>query len=156
MLIRHPDPDDYTPIITVLNDWWGGRQMREMLPRLFFVHFRNTSLVVVEGNMMIGFLVGFLSQTCPNEAYIHFVGVDPVKRRHGIGAALYDHFFRLAREQGRTVIHCVTSPANTGSIAFHTRMGFTVEDGRSADGEPHVARGYDGPDQDRVRFVKRL
>ncbi|MBP1997084.1 hypothetical protein J2Z66_008762 [Paenibacillus eucommiae] len=30
---------DYLKIITVLNDWWGGRQMTHLLPKLFFEHF---------------------------------------------------------------------------------------------------------------------
>ncbi len=39
------EPSDYEPILSVLNDWWGGRNMSDMLPKLFFVHFRETSFV---------------------------------------------------------------------------------------------------------------
>jgi len=34
--IRHLRPSDHTPVITVVDDWWDGRTMAPMLPRLFF------------------------------------------------------------------------------------------------------------------------
>ncbi|HSK16863.1 MAG TPA: nuclear transport factor 2 family protein, partial [Gaiellaceae bacterium] len=36
--IRPAAPDDHVSVAAVLDEWWGGRPMREMLPRLFFVH----------------------------------------------------------------------------------------------------------------------
>ena len=36
--------------------------------------------------------VGFMSQSRPAEAYIHFVGVHPDERGHGLGRRLYEHF----------------------------------------------------------------
>ena len=50
----------------------------------------------------------------------------------------------------------MTSPVNTGSVAFHRRMGFRLEPGDAEVGDIPVATGYDGPGQDRVRFVKDL
>ena len=55
--IRHVDPTDYGPVITALNDWWGGRNMSDMLPRLFFVHFRDLSFVAMRGERIAGFLI---------------------------------------------------------------------------------------------------
>ena len=53
-------------------------------------------------------------------------------------------------------MRAVTSPVNTGSVAFHRRMGFRLEPGDvQVNGIP-VAAGYDGPGQDRVRFVRDL
>ena len=37
--IRNAEPSDYPPIISVINEWWGGRNMADILPKLFFVHF---------------------------------------------------------------------------------------------------------------------
>jgi hypothetical protein len=48
MKIRCADPSDYDHVISTLNDWWGGRLVRDMLPRLFFVHFCDTSFVAEE------------------------------------------------------------------------------------------------------------
>ncbi|HEY7561795.1 MAG TPA: GNAT family N-acetyltransferase [Gaiellaceae bacterium] len=145
--IRHAGPGDHARVITVLDDWWGGRRMRDMLPKLFFVHFADTSFVAERDGELVAFLVGFLSQTEPDEAYVHFVGVSPGERGSGLGRTLYDRFFAVARENGGTRVSCVTSPLNEGSVAFHRSLGF----------EPSVPQaGYDGPGEDRVVLTRAL
>lgn len=93
------------------------------------------------------FLVGFLSQTEPDAAYVHFVGVDPQLHGQGIGRSLYRAFFALAASHGRRYVHCITSPQNTASQSFHTRLGFTTS---------AVKADYDGPGLDRVAFTMDL
>jgi ribosomal protein S18 acetylase RimI-like enzyme len=122
--------------------------MAPMLPRLFFVHFEGTSYVVDrEDGQLAAFLIGFQSQSDPHEAYILLVGVAPDQRGEGLGRRLYERFFEDALADGRTVVRCVTSPVNQGSVAFHKALGFEVE---------KLAEDYDGPGEDRVLFVKRL
>lgn len=157
MRVRPLAAADYDEVIGRLDDWWGGRSMTDMLPRLFFDHFANTSLVAEDDSGRIaGFLVGFVSPTRPDQAYVHFVGVSPDDRRAGLARSLYLRFFDIVGGHGCESVHCVTSPVNRTSIAFHTSIGFVCEpaDGDS-DGVP-VARDYDGPGQDRVRFSCRL
>ena len=156
--LRGAREDDYVPIIAVVDDWWGGRHMAEMLPRLFFVHFQDTSFVIEDGDTgaLAGFVVGFVSQSRPGEAYIHFVGVHPAYRRRGVGEQLYAAFFAAAAARGCTSVHSVTSPVNTASIAFHRRLGFAVEPGDGSVDGVAVTSNYDGRGQDRVRFVKRI
>ncbi len=131
-----------------VNVWWGGREMAPILPRLFFLHFEGTSFVADdEQGELAGFVCGFLSQTDPREAYIHFVGVSPERRGEGVGRTLYERFFDEVRGQGRSLVRCVTSPANAESVAFHEALGFQVD---------RVAEDYDGPGEDRVLLLKRL
>jgi len=121
--------------------------MVDMLPKLFFVHFRETSFVAERDGELVGFLVGFLSQTLPEEAYVHFVGVSPAERGTGLGRELYERVFAAARAHGRTRLSCVTSPLNGGSLAFHAALGF----------EPSAPQaGYDGPGEDRVVLARSL
>lgn len=154
--IRDAEPSDYESIISVVNAWWDGRNMRDMLPKLFFVHFRQTSFVAEANGQIAGFLTGFVSQTVREEAYIHFAGVGPEFRRKSIGRALYQHLFSVARPLGCRAVRCVTSPVNRNSIAFHLRLGFTVEPTETSVEGLCIARDYDGPGEDRVLFVKRL
>jgi ribosomal protein S18 acetylase RimI-like enzyme len=132
-------------VIEVIDRWWGGRAMAPMLPKLFFVHFRDTSFVAEEDGRLAGFLCGFRSQTFADEAYVHFVGVDPAQRGSGLGRRLYERFFEAVAP--RTVVRAVTSPANEPSIAFHQAIGFTVE---------RLDEDYDGRGEARVLFVKEL
>lgn len=146
--IRHAKPSDYGRVIGRVNVWWGGRNVAPMLPQLFFLHFEGTSFVAEdEDGDLVAFLCGFLSQTEPDEAYIHFVGVSPDHRGEGTGRELYERFFDDVREQGRSVVRCVTSPGNEESLAFHRALGFDVD---------RIARDYDGPGEDRALLVKRL
>ena len=146
--IRHARPSDYGRVIGRVNVWWGGREMAPMLPQLFFLHFDGTSFVAEgEDEELAGFLCGFLSQTNEDEAYIHFVGVDPDRRGEGVASALYERFFEEVRAQGRSVVRCVTSPRNADSVSFHEALGFEVD---------RVVPDYDGPGEDRVLLVRSL
>jgi ribosomal protein S18 acetylase RimI-like enzyme len=154
--IRHTSPADYTFIIAVLDEWWGGRPMIAMLPKLFFIHFCDTSFVVELDGEIIGFLVGFLSQSNPQEAYIHFIGIHPNFRKQGVGSILYKQFFEAAQAFDCVRVKCVTSPLNKSSVAYHIRMGFEAEPSEmQKDGVPYHL-DYDGPGEHRVLFVKRL
>ena len=147
LLIRHAEATDYPLVIGRVDRWWDGRPMRAMLPRLFFVHFRPTSFVAELEGGIVGFLCGFVSQTSPEIAYVHFIGVDPATRRLGVGRRLYERLFAAARALGCQEIHAVTAPTNSASIAFHEKVGFSVVAGAAA-----VAEGYDGPGEARIRF----
>ncbi|MBO8156347.1 MAG: GNAT family N-acetyltransferase [Bacillaceae bacterium] len=156
MKIRSIKSKDYDIISPLINDWWGGRQMADMLPKLFFVHFQDTSFVAEENGKIVGFLIGFLSQSNPYEAYIHFVGIHPDYRKRKIGKSLYDEFFNLVKQRGRNVVRCITSPVNKVSIAYHTKMGFEIEKGDREENGVSIHTDYDGPGKDRILFVKEL
>lgn len=143
---RQARPADYDAITAVLGQWWG-RPMVAVLPRLFLDHFYRSSLVVDGPGGPLAFLIGILSPSEPERAYIHVVGVAPEARKHGLGRVLYEEFFALARADGRRLVSAITSPVNTASIAFHQAMGFTVA-GPVPD--------YDGRGRDRVIFQRPL
>ena len=156
MNIRQLQEADYETIIEAIDDWFDGRQMSHLLPRIFFIHFRPTSFVIEEDGRVMGFLAGFVSQTYPDQAYIHFVGIEGNYRGRGLGRELYSTFFETVRRLGCTTVRCITSPTNSGSIAFHTRMGFRIE---RSNGERHgvlCAINYELKGADRVLFVRSL
>ncbi|UQT58677.1 GNAT family N-acetyltransferase [Streptomyces durmitorensis] len=142
-------------MLAVLDTWWGGLKGKAgsteralLLPRLYFQHFTTTSFLVErDSGEVAAFLVGFLSPTLPDTAYVHFVGVDPALHGHGIGRTLYRAFFGLAQSHGRRYVHCITSPENAASQAFHARLGFEAS---------AVQPDYDGPGLDRVAFTLDL
>ncbi len=161
--VRRARTTDHTTLVECVQRWWGdsrtpeqARELSLLLPRLFLQHFAGTSLVLEDETGVRAFLVGFHSADHPHEAYIHFVGVDPELRKQGVARRLYTAFFERAAAAGRTEVRAVTSPRNTGSIAFHRAMGFELDAGdREVDGVP-VQSDYDGPGQDRVAFRKKL
>jgi ribosomal protein S18 acetylase RimI-like enzyme len=143
---RMARPQDYDAIAAVVDDWWG-RPILGAIPRLFLDHFHRTSLIVDGPGGLLAFLVGILSPSQPEQAYIHFVGVAPQARGLGLGRRLYTEFLALARADGRSVVKAITAPVNTPSIAFHRAMGFSVT-GPVPD--------YEGPGRDYMVFELRL
>jgi GNAT superfamily N-acetyltransferase len=154
--IRHLQPDDYELVSPIVDEWWGGRPVRALLPRLFFEHFNNTSFAVGPPKSAQAFLIGFQSQSFRRVGYIHFAGVNPAMRGKGFGRLLYENFFKAAATLGCTEVQCITSPINTGSIAFHQKMGFMLHQGNGeANGIP-VVLNYAGEGQHRILFRRPL
>jgi ribosomal protein S18 acetylase RimI-like enzyme len=144
--LRTATAADYDQIIAVVDEWWG-RPVGHALARVFLDHFYATSTIAESDGELAGFLIGFLSPSRPDAAYIHFVGVHPGLRGAGLARTLYERFFALAREHGRPLVSAITAPQNAGSIAFHTALGFTVT---------APIPDYDGAGSAKVLFRRRL
>jgi GNAT superfamily N-acetyltransferase len=156
MRLRHVNPLDYDKVLAVVDTWWEGRPMSARLSHVFFSHFAPTSFVLEIDGGLIGFLLGFLSQTHPDEAYVHFIGVHPDYRRLGLGRRLYERFFAAAQMNGRRYVRAITSPSNGLSIAFHRSMGFELVHGDVViDGIP-VWCDYAGVGGHRVVFRRDI
>lgn len=156
---RRPAEADYPGISRVIDDWWGGRRMDGLLPRLWLQHFTGTSwLAETPDGKLAGFLVGFLSPDQPDVAYCHMIATNPNVRLRGLGRALYERFFADAQAGGRHWIHAVTWPANRASLAFHRALGFEIEQGPGSQnlyGSP-AQPGYDFDREDRAILVRAI
>jgi GNAT superfamily N-acetyltransferase len=147
---------DYEFLSSIVDEWWGNRPVRHLLQRLFLEHFGSSSYKLVEGDAIVAFLVGFRSQSQPQIAYVHFVGVHPEWRKQGLARQLYLRFFSQMTALGCTECQSITSPLNRTSIAFHTGMGFELLAGDGeVDGIP-VHLHHAGEGQHRVVFRKPL
>ena len=156
---RRPTEADYAYIIDRVDEWWGGRRLRGLLPRLWFQHFTETSWIAERADgRIVGFLVGFISPEQPGTAYVHMIGTDPNRRHRGLGRSLYEQFFDDVRARGIHEVKAVTWPGNRVSVNFHRAIGFRVDDGpgtTSIYGTPAHA-DYDGDGEDRVVFIREI
>ena len=144
--IRTAAPADYDVVAPLVDAWWG-RPILGSLPRLFLDLFYRTSLVIDGSIGPTAVLVGILSPSDPETAYIHFVGVAPSHRRQGYARLLYEEFFGLARTAGRTCVRAITAPVNVTSAHFHRALGFAVTG---------PLPGYNGPGHDMLVFERSL
>ncbi len=156
---RRPVEADHAVIVELVDEWWGGRRLRALLPRLWFAHFAGTSWIA-EGTdgTLLGFLIGFLSPDHPDEAYAHMIATNPNRRRRGIGRALYEQFFGDVRAAGRHTVRAITWPGNRVSVDFHRRIGFRVDDGPGTVPIYGVRAypDYDGDGEDRAVLIRTL
>jgi GNAT superfamily N-acetyltransferase len=156
LIVRNSRPADHQRIIAVMKDWWGGRDLTAMLPKLFLDHFCDTSFIIENEKDLIAFLIGFLSPSKAREGYIHFVGVHPNFRGMGLGEFLYHRFFDICKENNRDTIRACTSPVNKGSIAFHEKVGFSISKGNGEVDGIQASLNYNGPGDAKVLFEIRI
>lgn len=159
LTFRRPVEADHAQLIAVVDDWWGGRKLSHLLPRLWLQFFTGTSWIAeMPDGALAGFLVGFVSPDDPSVGYVHMIATSPNRRKLGLGRELYQRFFDDVAARGVREVRAITWAGNRVSIAFHTSIGFRVDDG------PGTQRlygttaypDYEGDGRDMVVFRKRL
>jgi GNAT superfamily N-acetyltransferase len=135
---------DLTTVLDHHSRYWGERDLRSL--HLFsLVHeFGSTCLVARGEDGIHGYLIGFVTPT--GTGYVHLVATRDDARGTGLGRRLYAAFAEAARGQGAQRLKAITSVGNTGSIAFHRRLGF----------EAQIVEDYDGPGRPMVVFGRPL
>lgn len=156
MYIRHMTKSDFDYLLTVIDNWWGWPTSFKFHP-VYLYQFGNTAFVMEDNGKVVGFVVGFISQTDPQEAYIHLVATEPQYRTKGIARTLYKRFFTEVFTRGCCRVRAITIPTNRESIAFHKHMGFRILEDHAIEVEGVKAvKNYSGPGQHRVVFIKDL
>lgn len=151
MHIRGITKSDFDQIVMVLDRWWGGPS-REPAHPIFFYELGRDALIAEEREgpegrrVLVGFLLGLVTDGPPATAYVHLVGIHPDFRRRGVGKRLYEVFVERAARAGATRVKAITNVGNEGSIDFHRALGFAVEH------DPD----YAGPGRARVVFVRSI
>jgi GNAT superfamily N-acetyltransferase len=156
---RRPTEADHRFLVDRVDEWWGGRRIRAMFPKLWFQYFSGTSWIAeTDDGRIVGFLVAFIGQDDPTAGYVRLAGTDPNYRRGGLGRALYEWAFADLRRRGVRELRAITWPGNRVSVAFHRALGFRVDDGPGTMplyGTPAYP-DYDGDGEDRVVFIREL
>ena len=157
--LRRPVEADHPRLVGQIDDWWGGRALHQLFPRLWFQHFNGTSWVAEDADgHLVGFLVGFISPERPDEAYVHMIATSPNHRTAGLGRMLYERFFADVAPRGVRCVTAITWPGNRVSVGFHRAMGFTPSAGPGTQnlyGTPAYP-DYDAHGDDRVVFSREL
>ncbi len=156
---RRPEEADHRRLVGLVDEWWGGRRLHHLFPRLWFQHFTGTSWIAEDASgAPVGFLVGFVSPDYPDRAYIHLVATSPNHRRRGLGRMLYERFFDDVSKRGVRRVDAITWPGNRVSVDFHRAMGFRVDEGPGTQrlyGTPAYA-DYDAEGDDKVVLSREL
>lgn len=157
--IRQVKEDDFLSIAEIATYCPPMVIERNSIYHLFTKFFKKTSLIIeLENNKIIGFLLGFISQDDPRDAYIHLLCVFPQWRNKGLAKALVDEFINILNEKGCSRIYLITSPGNKKAINFYLKMGFKIEN----KGQEIIINGvktiknYNGPGEHKLICTKQL
>jgi GNAT superfamily N-acetyltransferase len=145
---------DFDQILTDIVDFWDSDRTLYLHHSIFLNEFGNSAFVYKDGECIIGYLFGFLSQTTPT-GYVHLLGVRRSYRRHGIGRLLYEYFAKYAKAKGCTELKALASPDNRVSISFHRSIGMELTGEPNNEGIP-IVKDYNGPGRDVVVFRKKI
>jgi ribosomal protein S18 acetylase RimI-like enzyme len=156
--IREIEETDFIRCVDIIRLAWPQFGERNSIYHLFSKHFSTTSFVVDEGGELIAFLLGFLSQTHPEAAYIHLVAVLPKHQHRGLATDLYGAFFEAAKRHGRRRVALIVNPDNAPSLEFHRKLGFEekIEGPALLVNGVRAAKDYNGPGVHMVPFEKQL
>ena len=96
-----------------------------------------------------GRVLGYIGISCViDEGYIGNIAVYPNARKKGVGTALIERVFSLARDEGLSFVSLEVRVSNTAAISLYEKMGFRQEGRR-----PNF---YRGPDEDALILTKRF
>lgn len=153
VLIRGAEARDERRVRAALGRDAAGSATCGPPPRLLFEHFGPTGFVAEWRGELVGFLLGFASQTYPGEAHVYAVWVRPDRRRTQLGTALYECFVAAAHEQYCSVVRASAAGSDDAAIAFHQALGFVVEDDDHEADRP-LPYGEREAGEARVGFVR--
>lgn len=154
MEITNCSKADFDQIVGDVVDFWGSDRTLHLHQPFLVFEFGTWAYVIRESGQVIAYLFGFPSQTEP-VGYVHLLAVRCSHRRCGLARRLHDHFVASAWSAGCREIKAITTPTNSGSIAFHRGIGMELVGVPNEEGIP-VVKDYSGPGQDRVVFRKRI
>jgi ribosomal protein S18 acetylase RimI-like enzyme len=119
--------DDLNAVVADHAEFWGERDIRALHHPLLIHEFGDFALVAQDRDRPIaGYLFGLL--TPKRIGYIHVVAVRDSQRRAGIARNLYEEFAGVADRGGAKALKAFTRPENDASIAFHSALGFAVQE----------------------------
>src|SRR4030067_1231608 len=111
MEITNCTKQDFDQILTEFKEFWDSDRTLALHHPTLINEFGNSSFVIREGNKVIAYLFGFLSQTSPT-GYVQLLSVRLGYRKQGLARRLYDHFTGFALAHGCTKLKAITSPVN--------------------------------------------
>lgn len=124
MEIRNLQETDLPNVIEFVKNCDTLTLERSSIFWLFWRFFRSTSFVALEGERIIGILLGLFDQAEKKSGFIHELGVAVEYRKKGIASSLIDEFEKSVKILGGNKIFLTTFHTNQTAIKFYEKIGF--------------------------------
>jgi Acetyltransferases len=157
--IRTTLEEDFVEIAELAENCSPMETERNSIYHIFTKFFRSTSLVAeLPSGEIGGFLLGFISQENPEEAYIHLLCVDPKMRGKSAGRKLVENFIDEVSLKGCKTVYLTTKPINWNSISFYKKLGFLEDKSQETINilGTNAVKNYNGKGQHMVVFYKLI
>jgi ribosomal protein S18 acetylase RimI-like enzyme len=161
--IRTAKEDDFNAIFGMANNCRPIVSERRSIYHIFTKFFQNTVFIAEKvqnkNKIMVGFLIGFISQTNSSECYIHQICVDSEYRGEGLAFSLIQNFIDVVSGRGCKKIYLIVKPLNKKAILFYQKLGFNIDTSDSKSfkiGNLGIFKDYDGFGEHMIVFVKEI
>jgi ribosomal protein S18 acetylase RimI-like enzyme len=157
-LVRNAFPDDFIEVNNKSKEWADLVIEREFIYHVFIDHFKSTCFIAEDRGEMIGYLLGYRSQTHPELAVIHLIQVAPRLRGNGVGRRMFNQFRAVVEDMGCTKVNAFGRPENKYCAGFYTALGFQIlatEHTIEVNGIQAI-KDYNGPGKHVVVWQKEL
>jgi ribosomal protein S18 acetylase RimI-like enzyme len=157
--IRNTLEEDFVEIAELAENCSPMETERNSIYHIFTKFFKSTSLVAeLPSGGIGGFILGFISQENPEEAYIHLLCVDPKMRGKHVGRKLVEKFIDEVTLRECKKICLITKPINWNSISFYKKLGFLEDKSQETINilGVNAVKNYNGMGQHMVVFYKSI
>ena len=157
--IRNTLEEDFVEIAELAENCSPMETERNSIYHIFTKFFKSTSLVAeLPSGGIGGFILGFISQENPEEAYIHLLCVDPKMRGKHVGRKLVEKFIDEVILRECKKICLITKPINWNSISFYKKLGFLEDKSQETINilGVNAVKNYNGMGQHMVVFYKSI
>lgn len=126
MEIREASVEDYLDLHDLVGKIEGIVQHPTHFYKIMLQYFGNSIIVAVDNDELVGFLLGFVSQTNPEEYFIWQLGVDPQHRGKKIAGKIMKSTIDTARRFGCKKVTATVETTNKPSQGLFESSGFAI------------------------------
>jgi diaminobutyrate acetyltransferase len=129
--------------------------------KIMLRYFGDTIILAEEEGELTGFLLGFVSQTNPEEYFIWQLGVDPRYRGRKIAGKIMEETIKAAGEKGCRLVSATVEIVNIPSQRLFESSGFQIvtssEDGELINENGKLAiKNYYASGTDQIFYAREI
>lgn len=114
-VLRHPSREDGAAMWRLVRDH-GGLELNTGYAYVVLAEdFTATSLVAVDGDELMGFVLGYRPPTRPDVLFVWQIGVSPAARGQGLGRRMLRRLLEDGRPEGVAYLEATVTPSNEAS-----------------------------------------
>ncbi len=158
--IRQPDEKEFIQVYAFVSHCPPLERYFEHFYKIMLRYFRNTCFMVKYQEQVVGFVLGFISQTQEATYFLWQIGVDPLLQGTGLGKILLQEVEKGIKRQGANRIEVTVDPENAPSRQLFEKMGYaniSVKEGDTVEVDGYTAvKDYYRPNRHFMLYEKYI
>ena len=124
MKIRNPAEEDFLDIYEFVSNCKPLESYGEHFYKIMLRYFKDTCFVALDNGSIVGYIMGFISQTDNKSSFIWQIGVHTDLKRSGVASKLLDAFEKQIMSKGCQRIELTVDPENPASQKLFENRGY--------------------------------